>query len=325
MPLPPDPQDDEVRPSGEADEEAREPEGEDPVEVAAGTSRGDVADGADAAAGTIVGIGIDLGPIDRPPPATPAQVPHRPPRSPAYNTPQSAAYTGAPVPASTTPGTSGLAAATAAAAAATAAATAGGDPPGEGPGYDTATTVLGPRRDHNRLRWTLAAVVALVVGAGAAVAISGGDETGTGTEAAPVTVAPDAMAGGANLPGVGAPTTGPTATTAPATGPGSPVAAMEVYLRAISERDCQTMVSMVTVASLPSGPDPRTAAVNACKEGFSTGSTGLNGATFGKVRLVSQTTDRAIVSFEQTVGGTTSSQTIVLRRRDGRWLLSLNR
>lgn len=323
MPLPPDPQDDEVRPPGEGEEADGETEGgDDPVGVAATPARNDAASTGDSA-GDDEG-GVDLGPIDRPPPAPgpPATIPFRPPRSPAYNTPKAAAYTGAPVPAPFAR-TASLAAATTTTTTTTVPATVAPDRDGT----DEPTTVLGPRRDHSRLRWTLAAVVALVVGAGVAVAISGGEGTGTGTGtgAGPTTVpADDVASGDTDAAGAAVPGTISPTTTAPATGPGSPVAAMEDYLDAIRKRDCSTMVSMVTVASLPAGPDPRRAAIDACEEGFTTGSTGLNGATFGKVRLVSQTTDRAIVSFEQTVDSTTSSQTIVLRYRRGRWLLALS-
>lgn len=317
MPLPPDPQDDEVRPPGEGEEADGETDAADdavgvaaaPARRDAGTGDGDDAGGDDA--------GVDLGPIDRPPPAPgpPTTIPFRPPRSPAYNTPKAAAYTRVPVPAPAAR-TTGLATVITTVPATVAA---------DGDGTDEPTTLLGPRRGHHRLRWTLAAVVALVVGSGVAVAISGGegDGTGTGTGTVPTTAPADAVADG--VPGAGGTATGPsTATTAAASGPGSPVGAMEDYLDAIRKRDCSTMVSMVTVASLPPGPDPRGAAIDACQQGFATGSTGLNGATFGKVRLVSQTMDRAIVSFDQTVGTTTSSQTIVLRYRKGHWLVALN-
>ena len=405
MPLPPDPQDDEVRPPGAGDEAAGEPGADGPAGLGSGPPEdapavqrdaggpegppgigrgddgpaggaagaapgdpepdpavdGDAAGGEDIGVGVDgplrVGFGVDLGPIKQPPPAAEeAPVRQRPPRSPAYNTPTSAAYARARVPATFAPGTSGLAAATTAAGTSRAAGTttvatttavartttvsgtgtAGDKGLGRGEG-DAATTVLGPRHDHSRLRWTLAAVVALVVGAGLAVAISGGGSdgagtgTGTGAAATRTTAAADAVAGGApNSPGsdgggIGAPATAPPPTTGPAHGPGSPVAAMEDYLDAIRKRDCRTMVSMVTVASLPAGPDPRAAALDACREDFATGSSGLNAATFANVRLVSQTSDRAIVTFDQTVGGTSTAQTTVLHRRNGRWLLVLNR
>jgi hypothetical protein len=186
---------------------------------------------------------------------------------------------------------------------------------------------------RSRLGWMIAAVVAVIVAAGVVLA-TGGDDDDTPAPAADETPADAPVAGEtpADEASAGeAPADEASAGEAPAedgapvdaAGDESPVEVADAFFAAAASGDCAGMVDRMTLESFSAEGLTPEQAIAECESDVAGGGTGLAGASFGEVTLVSEQGDQATVAVDVVLAGEQVHEEFPLRLIDGMWKLHL--
>jgi hypothetical protein len=187
----------------------------------------------------------------------------------------------------------------------------------------------------------LAAVVAVMVVAGAVVVATSGDDPGTETSAEDGS-SPDQSSGQSS--GAGAPSSGgdddgdsgadegppagsgpdsPVSSPSAGEQPGTPVEVAGAFFSAVEQGDCETIIAHMTVESFSTDGQTPEQAVAEC-EADEEGLLAISSAEFWKVEPVSEQGDRATVAVTVVAGGEESVRELPLRRIDGVWKMDLD-
>jgi hypothetical protein len=170
---------------------------------------------------------------------------------------------------------------------------------------------------RSRLGWMLAAVVAVIVIAGAVVVATGGD--GPATE----TTAEDGNSATDEGPPTGSGRDTPVSSPGAGDQPDTPVEVAEAFFTAVEQGDCEAIIAHMTVESFSTDGQTPEQAVAEC-EADEEGLTAITSAEFWKVEPVSEQGDRASVAVTVVTGGEEIVRELPLRRVDGVWKMDLD-
>jgi hypothetical protein len=187
---------------------------------------------------------------------------------------------------------------------------------------------------RSRLEWMIAAVVAVIVAAGGVVLATGGDDDDTAAPAAGETSADETPAGETSADDTPAGETSADETPASeapaedgapvdAAGGESPVEVADAFFAAAESGDCDGMVDRMTLESFSAEGLTPEQALAECESDVAGGGTGLAGASFGEVTLVSEQGDQATVAVDVVLAGEQVHEEFPLRLIDGEWKLHL--